>query len=98
MSWSVKLRKVGNSYVATVPSSVVREHEWEEGEIITLQLAGDPQGPTVPQEHVAVESADALHDMLDMLPRNEQRRFVFALFDQYAESPLLTEWQQQRFE
>ena len=33
-----QLRKVGNSYVVTVPKEVVERHGWHEGQLLALQL------------------------------------------------------------
>ena len=33
-----QLRKVGNSYVVTVPKEEVERHGWQEGQLLALQL------------------------------------------------------------
>ena len=45
-----QIRKVGNSFVVTVPKEVIEANNWEEGQLVALELTPVEQRPTLTPE------------------------------------------------
>ena len=64
-----QLRKVGNSYVVTVPKEEVERHGWQEGQLLALQLTELEVRPVLRSElqDIVAELLDEHEDALRYL-------------------------------
>jgi antitoxin component of MazEF toxin-antitoxin module len=45
-----KLRKVGNSYVVTIPKEEVEQHGWDEGQLLAVHVQAAEIRPVLPDD------------------------------------------------
>ena len=53
-----QIRKVGNSFVVTVPKEMIEANHWEEGQLVALELTPVEQRPMLRPELKAILDED----------------------------------------